>query len=344
MAATPARNERVFVAVRVCPSPSPSSCVALSGSTLTLTRPDPSTPALRYAFDAAFPPAAAQRDVFYGVAAPLVDDVLAGYNASLLAYGQTGTGKTHTMTGPQAWAEGGESAAAMAARWSPASEEAGLLPRALARIFDALPPDAGGGWEAHAAYAQVYREEVFDLLAAPEEGAEGGGGGGGTPPWAPLPLREDPTTGVYVEGLRWLRVRCVADGLAAAIAGTRARATAATLLNAHSSRSHAIFFLRVARRGEGGGGGTALRVGTLAVVDLAGSERASKSGAWGARLEEAAAINLSLCALGNVVAALGARAAAPSRGKRTSPTATRSSRACCRTRWAATRARRWWSP
>lgn len=168
-AALPTRNERVFVCVRVCPSPAASaSCVSLAGSTLTLARPD-GAPTLRYTFDAAFAPDASQRDVFYGVAAPLVDDVLAGYNASLLAYGQTGTGKTHTMTGPQAWAEGGEDVAAMAARWSPAAEEAGLLPRALSRVFDSLPPDGGGAWEAHAAYAQVYREEVFDLWRRPRK-------------------------------------------------------------------------------------------------------------------------------------------------------------------------------
>lgn len=331
-----ARAERVQVYLRLCPSLSLTSCVTIddtsntttslpSSSTIvgagntsiTLNRGESNSP-IRYSVDGAFDAETSQEDVFNAVGVPAVSDVLNGYNASIICYGQTGTGKTYTMTGANNIND--------ALRLTSTS---GLLPRALTRIFSALPPPPTplsssnssnslttttttattptSSWDAHVSYVQVYREEVYDLLA---EWA-------GFAPRA-LSLREDPITGVFVEGLTWHSVNNATDALALVAAGNASRATAATLLNAHSSRSHAIFFLRVARRSPSHSTNAtntntpqtslSLLVGTLALVDLAGSERVAKSGATGARLDEAASINLSLSALGNCVVALGVRA------------------------------------
>lgn len=85
---------------------------------------------------------------------------------------------------------------------------------------------------------------------------------------------------------------------------SRRRATGATDANARSSRSHALFRLSIAGVNAGTGQSQA---GTLNLIDLAGSERLGTSHATGARLVETRAINKSLSALGDVVAALAAR-------------------------------------
>ena len=52
-----------------------------------------------FSFDRVFGTNSKQVDVYKVVAAPLVEEVLAGYNCTVFAYGQTGTGKTFTMEG-----------------------------------------------------------------------------------------------------------------------------------------------------------------------------------------------------------------------------------------------------
>ena len=63
---------------------------------------------------------ASQEDVYSSCARELVTRVLDGYNATILAYGQTGAGKTHTMTGPGT---------------SPNFALRGIIPRAIAQVL-----------------------------------------------------------------------------------------------------------------------------------------------------------------------------------------------------------------
>ena len=305
------RATRVQVFLRLAPTAASARCVsgvpspsnAADGASVAVDYSrDAGSASIRYTFDGLFDAGALQADVFASVGAPLVRDVLAGYNAAAICYGQTGTGKTFTMTGPESSAAG---SGAASLRVTPSC---GLLPRALSALFSELPPSGCVGerpaWEAAVAAVQVYREDVFDLLA----GWAPAVAGADTPaPPRPLALREDPVAGVFVEGLTWHSVTRAEEALALVRMSTAARATAATRLNAHSSRSHAIVFVRVTRRAADS---DSLLVGTFALVDLAGSERVSKSGVAGTRFDEAASINLSLSALGNCIAALGTRASA----------------------------------
>ena len=119
-----------------------------------------------------------------------------------------------------------------------------------------------------------------------------------------IEIKEHPTLGVYAQGLREIRVSSHAEIHALMVRGNERRATAATLMNASSSRSHSIFTIVVESSSPGMDGENHLKMGKLHLVDLAGSERSSKTGATGARALEGIKINLSLTALGNVISTL----------------------------------------
>ena len=151
-----ARTERIKVMIRVRP------LVALetdgahrSSDTVVETTPTEvvlhgaeARHQLACALDTVLGPGSTQEDV-YGHVGDCVDTVAQGYNATVLAYGQTGSGKTHTMFGAGGWSEspGG---------WS----GGGIIPRAVAALFDALPRGA----QVFASFLQVYREQVYDML------------------------------------------------------------------------------------------------------------------------------------------------------------------------------------
>lgn len=240
-----------------------------------------------FTFDGVFGPAASQADVYAVVAAPLVSDVLDGYEGAILAYGQTGSGKTHSLL---AMGAGGD-------------EEAGLFPRLAADVFAAVEADFRNACTVEVAFFQIYNEQVDDLLR---------------PAGVNLKVRSEGEGGpAHVEGLHFAVVSSAASLLEVFRAGRRRLVYAETVMNMHSSRSHAVLQLRVTKtsrpaggEGDGDGGAVAVRqlVGRLWVVDLAGSERVKKSAAEGQRLKEATNINTSLLAMGNCVAALAQRA------------------------------------
>lgn len=115
--------------------------------------------------------------------------------------------------------------------------------------------------------------------------------------------------GTYVAGgLREITVKDAGECMRLVQQGDKRRALAATKMNAVSSRSHAVLTLAleaIAINDDAKKDGN-VRKGRLHLVDLAGSERQSRTGAAGDRLKEAASINLSLSALGNVISALAA--------------------------------------
>ena len=254
----------------------------------------------RFAFDRVYGPEASQESVYNESARDVVMNVLQGYNASIIAYGQTGAGKTHTMTGALEGAD------------------RGVIPRAVDDIFQHIAHDVGAvgdirgesrvNYLVRASYLQVYNEVVSDLLKPAGEGSKS----------QSLTIREDSKRGVYVEGLSEWVVRSPSDVYDLMARGSRARTTGSTRLNELSSRSHAIFIIVVekstlikASNANGAVGGQpgqgqerTVRMGKLNLVDLAGSERVRLTGASGVRLQETKKINQSLSALGNVIGAL----------------------------------------
>lgn len=213
-------------------------------------------------------------DVYNRVARNIVDNVLEGYNGTIFAYGQTGTGKTFTMEGDRS-----------------VPELKGIIPNSFAHIFGHIAKaDDHLKFLVRVSYLEIYNEEVRDLLGKDQS--------------LRLEVKERPDVGVYVKDLSVFMVNNADDMDKLMTMGNKNRSIGATQMNAHSSRSHAIFTITVECSEKGPDGQQHFRVGKLHLVDLAGSERQSKTGATGQRLKEATKINLSLSTLGNVISAL----------------------------------------
>lgn len=237
-----------------------------------------------FAFDGAFGEEASQKDVFEQVGKPVLRDVMQGYNGCVFAYGQTGSGKTHSLLHVGSSAD---------------PSDAGLLPRLAASLFVHIGGDTSHTYEVECGMLQVYNEQVDDLLGNDES------------------ARNLQVVGnSNVKGLKWVKCSSPDDLLKAFERGRNNLVYAETQLNKASSRSHAVFQMKVQKRPRatsetkaGSGGSVQMRAtfGKLTVVDLAGSERVKRSGAQGQQLKEAANINTSLLTLGNVVQALAER-------------------------------------
>lgn len=250
-----------------------------------MTVETPTLSGLSFSFDAVLTGGASQERVYDETSRAIVSNVLDGYHGTVLCYGMSGAGKTFTMCGPEG-RQGGRVVA---------SRDTGIISRAAHQIFEHLR-SAG---DAHSctirvSYVEVYQERIRCLLSK-----------GGQPP-TDLDVRIHPRTGVSVAGCSEVEVTSEAELLRVAAEGSKARFVSATGLNDQSSRSHACMMISIERqqRLNTGSPGVPARYGKLFLVDLAGSEAVSKSGAEGARLDEAKKINLGLSALGLVIRAL----------------------------------------
>nr|ALP83459.1 kinesin family member 3A [Boleophthalmus pectinirostris] len=227
----------------------------------------PNEPPKTFTFDTVFGPDSKQLDVYNLTARPIIDSVLEGYNGTIFAYGQTGTGKTFTMEGVRA-----------------VPELRGIIPNSFAHIFGHIAKKAEGDTRflVRVSYLEIYNEEVRDLLGKDQTQR--------------LEVKERPDVGVYIKDLPGYVVNN-ADGMDRIMTvGHKNRSVGATNMNEHSSRSHAIFTITIECSEKGVDGDQHVRMGKLHLVDLAGSERQ--------RLKEATKINLSLSTLGNVISAL----------------------------------------
>jgi len=217
-----------------------------------------------FVFDRAFQPAS-QEELFAAVGEPLVHAVLEGTNATIFAYGQTGTGKTWTMEGP--------------------SEQPGLTSRAVRALYAGLK----GTQAVTMQYVQLYDEAFLDLLDPPEAGAGGGG--------KKLSVAEGNFT--FLKGATFVSAPSAENAIERITRGAAFRASGKTNMNDASSRSHAILLLAVGEKDAPPESGV-----VLYMVDLAGSERQKRSGVTGQGLNEMIANNAALSTLGRVVSSL----------------------------------------
>lgn len=198
---------------------------------------------------------------------------MAGYNATIFAYGQTSSGKTYTMEG--------------ASIDDP--ELRGIIPRTATEIFNnVMAADENIEFIVKVSYIEIYMERIRDLLDPYKSKVN-------------LQVREDHQRGIFVEGMTEVCVTSDEELLSTMRDGAANRAVAATGMNEGSSRSHSVFMVTLYQRNLVN---QATKAGKLYLVDLAGSEMVRKTGASGRQLEEAKTINKSLSALGMVINAL----------------------------------------
>ncbi|KAL0573720.1 tubulin-dependent ATPase kip3 [Marasmius crinis-equi] len=227
----------------------------------------------RFMFDKVFNGESSQQDIYEGTAKPLLQGVLDGYNATVFAYGATGCGKTHTISGTES--------------------DPGIIYQAMADLFQRID-DRKEEWitEVMVTFLEIYNEEIRDLLSEPGTHAPRGG----------LSIREDKT--VKVAGLVELAPKTAEEVKEIVLLGNTRRTQSPTHANETSSRSHAVLQIHVAQSPRTASITEEKTIATLSIIDLAGSERAAATTNMGQRMVEGANINKSLLALGNCINAL----------------------------------------
>uniref|UniRef100_A0A8C9WJ59 Kinesin-like protein n=1 Tax=Scleropages formosus TaxID=113540 RepID=A0A8C9WJ59_SCLFO len=223
-----------------------------------------------YVFDRVLQSNTTQEQVYNACAQKIVKDVLEGYNGTIFAYGQTSSGKTHTMEGNLH-----------------DSENMGIIPRIIQDIFNYIySMDENLEFHIKVSYFEIYLDKIRDLLDVSKTN---------------LSVHEDKNRVPYVKGCTERFVCSPEEVMDTIDEGKANRHVAVTNMNEHSSRSHSIFLINVKQENTQ----TEQKLsGKLYLVDLAGSEKVSKTGAEGAVLDEAKNINKSLSSLGNVISAL----------------------------------------
>lgn len=227
-----------------------------------------------FAFDRIFDQNASQGEVYESTTRNLLDNVLDGYNATVFAYGATGCGKTHTITGT--------------------AQQPGIIFLTMQELFERIDERAGEkSTEVSLSYLEIYNETIRDLLVP--SGSSGKGG---------LMLREDSNQSVSVAGLSSHHPQNVGQVMDMIVQGNERRTMSPTEANATSSRSHAVLQINIAQKDRNADVNEPHTMATFSIIDLAGSERASATKNRGERLFEGANINKSLLSLGSCINAL----------------------------------------
>ncbi len=238
-----------------------------------------------FKYDKTFSEASTTKEVYSEIAAGITKSVVSGLNGTIFAYGQTSSGKTFTMQGSGTIEEGDN------------EDGGGIVHMAARDIFSHIGNDSERDYLIRVSFVEIYNEEVRDLLV----------GGNRV-----LPIREDPTRGVFVDSAEHL-VQNYQFLLSTLFAGEKNRAFASTGMNERSSRSHTIFRITVESRSKrsdrededennddnfeeestssNDDDDGAVRVSTLNLVDLAGSESVRHTGSTGERQKEGGMIN-----------------------------------------------------
>lgn len=261
--------ERIYVTVRarpLSPEDAKSSPWKISGNGISFNNSS-----FKFDFDRIFGEDCRTKEVYEARTREIVSAAVGGFNGTVFAYGQTNSGKTHTMRG--------------------SASEPGVIPLAVRDLFDIIQEVPDREFLLRMSYMEIYNEEINDLLA---------------PEHRKLQVHESLERGIFVAGLREEIVASPEQVLDLMEFGESHRHIGETNMNLHSSRSHTIFRMIIESRDKAGDEESvdscdAVRVSVLNLVDLAGSERAAKTGAEGVRLKEGSHINKSLMTLGTVI-------------------------------------------
>ncbi|NXE39375.1 CENPE protein, partial [Ptilorrhoa leucosticta] len=225
-----------------------------------------------FSYDRVFHSSDNTQQLYDGVAVPIIQSAVRGYNGTIFAYGQTASGKTYTMMGNE--------------------DSMGIIPKAIQHVFKIICEIPDREFLLRVSYMEIYNETITDLLCDSRKKK-------------PLGIREDVNRNTYVEDLIEEVVVAPEQVMEWIRKGERNRHYGETKMNEHSSRSHTIFRMIIESRERSDPANAncdgAVMVSHLNLVDLAGSERASQTGSEGVRLKEGCNINRSLFILGQVI-------------------------------------------
>ncbi|KAK2860680.1 hypothetical protein Q7C36_004846 [Tachysurus vachellii] len=222
-----------------------------------------------------------QEEFYQQVAHSVVLGALEGYNGTVMCFGQTGAGKTFTMTGA-----------------SESYKQRGIIPRAIQDVFHEIDTRVDYSFSVHLSFLEIYNETLVDLLASVK--------GGQTKHCGTLSVVEEPEGAVSVKGLSLHPVHSEEEALNLLFEGEMNKIIGAHALNKNSSRSHCIFTIHIESRSHARSN-AAYVTSKLNLVDLAGSERLSKTGSEGQVQRETLYINRSLSFLEQAILALADR-------------------------------------
>ncbi|XP_058788075.1 kinesin-like protein KIN-12F [Vicia villosa] len=274
-------NPHVKVVVRIRPDVKEGDCIVNKVSSDALCVGDK-----QFKFDEVLDANSNQEDVFQSVGVPLVLNTLAGYNTSVLSYGQSGSGKTYTMWGPPS---------SMAEDPSCRSPQ-GIVPRIFQMLFSELERERlvsdqkQFSYKCRCSFLEIYDDQIGDLLNPNQKNLE---------------MKDDPQNGLHVENLIEEYVTCYNDVAQILIKGLSNRKIGATSLNSNSSRSHIIFTFVIESLCKGTTKGcSSLKASRISLIDLAGLDRDRVDNGSSQCQWENRYIEKSLSQLGNLVDAL----------------------------------------
>lgn len=239
-------------------------------------------------FDHVFPPQSTQYDIFESII-PVLHLPLYGYNSTIFAYGQTNSGKTYTMLGPDG-------------KLSLVADLMGIIPRTSRYLFAAINKFTSSSsttqYQVRVSYLEVYNGRVYDLLRKNDNKSNN--------KLHSLSIREDNKGNINVTNAEEIPVHNSLELENVLLEGNQRRATAFTYMNSSSSRSHALLIIWIERRERATSSSREYTsyLGRLNLIDLAGSEDTSRSKAEGDRFREAVNINTDLLQLRRVLDAL----------------------------------------
>merc|ERR1712066_267866 len=243
-----------------------------------------------FSYNSVFGPKATQEEVYEDTVAPLLDEVLKGYSCTFFAYGQTGTGKTHTMEGVRQKVISADTTLDNLQKNNTCDKGAGIIPRAMFDIFRKLKSNPNTQFTVKVSMLELYNEQLCDLLSDGDLQKQN---------HESLKIFMDDKSGVpYITNVTELDVFDRSQVSEILQKGGERRRTAETKMNHASSRSHCIFQATVSVQKPGS---PSMTTGRLYLVDLAGSENIGRSGAQGIRAKEAGNINKSLLTLNRCI-------------------------------------------
>ena len=235
----------------------------------------------QFFFDHVFDKNASQQEIYNKTTKPLLENIIEGFNATVFAYGATGSGKTYTMLGNN-------------------QNERGIMPRSVSDLFKLLQKQKNKEFRIQVSYVEIYNEEIRDLLGNREE----------------LKLHEDPVKGVLLQGVKELYVENADNFFDILYKGNMKRTVGKTNANETSSRSHALLRINIENKDKEGPNSLKITCGRFILVDLAGSEKNNpainsnnnlSNNKNALRQQEGAKINQSLLNLGICINALASK-------------------------------------